>query len=132
MSDLKSVSVRQYGDRVLVIEDGRLLWDLPWQAALALSRGLQQKGKLAEEHANANSIIMDQALLIRAGIPFGLTNRPDMLREAVKEADTNRDLRRYLPGGIKSEAIVGTPTIIQLRPKPFGLLTAGNGENHHA
>lgn len=116
MSDLKQVNIRQYGDRVIVIEDGRLLWDLPWQKAQDLARGIFKVSKLAEEHANANPIINDQALLIRAGIPFGLTNRRDMLREAVKVADTDRDLRRYLPGGIKSEEIFGTPNIIQLPP----------------
>jgi hypothetical protein len=113
----ESISVRQEGDRVLLLKNGVLIADLPWQAAIDLSGALRRKGVDAESHAKAERIIGDQALLIRSGAPFGLTSNPAMVREAVKEAQSNRMLRRYLPGGIKSTAIVGQPTIIQHPPK---------------
>jgi hypothetical protein len=109
---IEAIAVRQEGERVLLIKDGRLIVDLPYQAALDLAKALRIKGKLAEELSEANGIIRDQALLIRIGAKLGLTRRRDIMKEAIKEAEHDRDLRRYLPGGIKSTAIVGTPTVI--------------------
>lgn len=113
----RAVNVRCEGDRVVVIENGAAVFDLPWDAALALARAIHVKAKEAEEEAKALSIIADQALLTRLGAPIGLTSRPDMLREAAKEAAWNSDLRRYVPparaGGIASQSIVGRPTIIK-------------------
>lgn len=109
------IAVRREGERVLLIHDGRLVDELPPQAALELARGLTVQARLVEEQAQARRIVLDQALLMRTGAPFGITNRPDILREAVKESWLNRTLRRYLPGGIKSRAVVGTPTITHVR-----------------
>jgi hypothetical protein len=114
---MQSISIRQEGDRVLLLKNGVLIADMPYQTALELSRALHVKGKDAEAHAKAEQIIGDQALLIRSGAPFGLTRHPAMLHEAIKEAQSNRALRRYLPSGIRSLAIVGSPTIIQHPPK---------------
>ena len=116
--DRHELAVRREGERVLLIQDGRLMSDLPPQAALELARGLTVQARLAEEQAQAGRIVFDQALLMRTGAPFGLTNRPDILREAVKESWLNRTLRRYLPGGIKSHAVVGTPAIRHVRRTP--------------
>jgi len=111
------MSVRQEGDRVLVFKNGVLIADMPWQAADQLWKAIRAKTKAAEEHASAEQIIADQSLLIRAGAPFGLTNHPLILSEATKEAAWNRDLRRHLPGGIKSTEILGLPRIIQHKPR---------------
>jgi hypothetical protein len=107
---IRSVRVRREGARVLVIEDGQAILDLPWQAADDLARALTVQARRAEEEARAEQIVGDQALLIRAGAPFGLTNRPDLLAEAAKEAAWNSRLRRYLPG-VPSGEQWGTPTI---------------------
>lgn len=113
----EAISIRQEGERVLLIKDGRLILDLPWQAALEVARAIHQKAKLAEQLACADKLIIDQAILLRAGAPFGLSSHPLILRESVREALTNRQLRRYLPGGVKSKEIVGQPAIIQHQPK---------------
>ncbi len=113
---LKSVSIRQEGERVLLIKDGRLILDMPWQAALQVARAIHQKAKLAEQLASVDRLIIDQAILIRAGAPFGLTSHRAILQESVKEALSNRQLRRHLLGGIRSQAIVGQPTIFQHQP----------------
>lgn len=117
---MESLSIRQEGDRVLLIKDGRLICDMPWHAALQVADYIKSKAKLAEEYAHKEKIIDDQALLIRAGMPFGLTNHPVMLKEAVKEAFTNRFLRRALPFGVKSTSVVGTPTVKLGKPKNGG------------
>lgn len=119
--EMREVTVRQEGDRVLLFNNGTLLFSLPWQAALELSKAMRVQGKRAEEEANASRIVYDQAILTRVGFPVGLSNRPDILAEAAKEAAWNRDLRRYIKGdramGIANQTIFGTPTISVARPK---------------
>lgn len=115
----KSVTVRHEGPRVLVIEDGRVILDMPWEGALAVAKALHIKAKQAEEDANAEKIVGDQAILTRLGIPVGLTNRPDLLKLATNEAAWNSELRRYIPlrraKGIASQEIFGTPVIRNVR-----------------
>lgn len=118
--ELKEVTVRQEGERVLLLHNGALLFSLPWQAALDLARALHAQGKRAEEEANAVRIIYDQAILTRVGFPIGLSNRRDILAEAAKEAAWNHDLRRYIRGdraiGIANQTVFGTPTITAHTP----------------
>jgi hypothetical protein len=113
----QTVQIRQDGAKVLIIKNGVLIFELPWEAALALADGIRAKGKLAEEYAKANQIISDQAILMRAGAPFALTNNPDILSEARKTAETDRNLRRYIPASIPSGERFGVPTVILGPPK---------------
>jgi hypothetical protein len=110
-----AITIRREGNRVLFIVDGRVVFDAPYQAALQIASVIHAKAKEAEEEANAHLIIADQALLTRLGIPFGLTNRKDMLRAAANEAAWNSNLRRYIPPsrakGVASQEVFGTPTI---------------------
>lgn len=107
---------RAEGSQVLWLLNGRLIASMPWDTAAQAWKALRQVTKKAEEEAKATTIIADQALLYRAGATLGLTNRRDIQAEAVKESAWNRALRRYLPGGVKSRAIVGTPRIQQFPP----------------
>ena len=120
-AQFSQVAVRDEGNRVLVIRDGKAILDLPWDAALALSKALRVKALQAEETDKAESIVFDQAILTRLGVPFGLTNNATILKEATKEAAWNSDLRRYIrgkrAGGLESQAVVGTPNIIRMSPK---------------
>jgi hypothetical protein len=77
-----------------------------------LGRALQAKARDAEEIAKASDIAFDQAILIRAGVPFGFSSDQKIQDEAAKEAAWNTDLRRYMPGGIKSEEQFGRPAVI--------------------
>jgi hypothetical protein len=113
----RAVQIRAEGTRVLVVSDGRAILDLPWQAALSIARGLVAVARKAEEIAKAEQIVMDQAILTRAGAPFGLSNNPDIKKEAGKEAAWNTDLRRSMPGGVKSQEVFGTPTLKKEPPK---------------
>jgi hypothetical protein len=114
---LKSLTIRREGSKVLLLSNGILIAEMPWQAADDLARALRAKARKAEEEEKALQIIADNAILLRAGFPLGLTNRPDLIAETIKEAVTNRDLRRYMPGGVKSEEVFGVPGIIQHPPK---------------
>ena len=120
-AQFSQVAVRDEGNRVLVIQNGKAILDLPWDAALALAKALRIKALQAEETDKAESIVFDQAILTRLGVPFGLTNNPVILKEATKEAAWNSDLRRYIrgkrAGGLESQAVVGTPNIIRMNPK---------------
>lgn len=117
----RQVDVRREGARVALLVDGREVLAGDWRQFAELIKALQIQTKLAEEHANRDGIIADQAILTRLGAPLGLTRNPAMLREAAKEAAWNTQLRRYIPlkraGGIKSQAVFGTPGVI-LGPAP--------------
>ena len=96
-------------EKVLLLLNGRLIAELPWEAAVTIGRGLIQKGHEAEEYAKHQLVIADQALLFKVGAPFGLTNNRDIIHEAIKES-----------GGIRSEVVFGTPTVIRHHPRNGG------------
>jgi len=111
----RQVDVRREGTRVALIVDGREVLAGEYTQFLELIKALYTQAKLAEEEANAQKIIYDQAILTRLGLPLGLSNHPVILSEAMKEAAWNSNLRRYIEpqraGGIASQAVFGTPTI---------------------
>jgi len=114
---LVEVKIDKDKGRVIILEEGKVVLDVPWNMALSIGRSLIKQAKIVEEHENANQIIKDQALLQRVGFPIGLTNNPAIQKESMKEAVNSRELRRALPGGIKSQSAVGTPTVIKKPPK---------------
>lgn len=105
------VKVRDEGERVMVVVDDRGFMDLNWRQAKELSEALRVKALAAEEYAMRERIIQDGAILARAGAPFTLSNRPEIIEEVKKEAAWSRALRRFMPGGVKAKALFGTPTI---------------------
>lgn len=108
---IKEAVVRQEGTRVLVMVDGRVVLDLPWQAADQLAKAVRAKARQAEELAKAEDIVMDAAVLLRSGAPFGISSHPKILDEAKKEAAFNTTLRRAMPGGIRSTTQYGLPAV---------------------
>lgn len=117
---IKQAVIGRDGINVVVSMDGRKAIDAPWDAILQIARAMIIKAREIEEQVKALDIIDDQAFLIRSGAPFGLTNRPDLIAEAKKEAAHNTKLRKQIPfvsDSIRSKGVVGTPTIIQHKPK---------------
>ena len=102
----KTAVIRAEGANVVVIVNGTTILDLPWDAAIALARGMISKAKTAEVNAKALEIVSDQALLIRAGMPFNLTLRPDLIKLAGNMAAWDSDLRRYMPNRIDQRGTV--------------------------
>lgn len=109
--------VRDEGKTVVLILDGRAT-EMPPQIARQLARALHAKAGRCEEVIEAERIAFDQAILMRAGATIGLTNRPEILRDAITAAGHDRRIRRYMPGGIRAKAVFGTPTITVHPPKP--------------
>lgn len=92
--------------------DGRtVVLQLEPEPAKVIGGLLYRGGLKAEEYTQAMRIAADSGLLMRVGAPFTLTNNPRILDEAKKICEHDRTLRRALPG-IKSEAVVGTPSVI--------------------
>lgn len=114
---MQSFDIRQDGDRVLLIKEGRLIANMPYSAAKELARALIIQSARAETEAKALQVAADHAILLRTGAPFGLTNRPDIRDEAAKIALYDKDLRRFIPGGVKSKEHVAVPSVILGAPK---------------
>lgn len=119
MEKVAAVRVRR-DDGNIIVEDaarGAIVLSAPLSAAMAIGEALISKARELETVEQADSIIFDQAILQRMGAGFGLAHRPDMQREAMKEAHWNSQLRRYLPGGVRSQEIVPAPQVIKHSPR---------------
>ncbi|MBN1691309.1 MAG: hypothetical protein JW901_09820, partial [Dehalococcoidia bacterium] len=94
---------------------------MPWDAALEVARALTARAREVETDVKAGKIINDQALLVRLGIPLGLSNNPNIQKEAHHAAQFDDKLRKYITGsrvqGIPSDEMVGTPVLITHKPK---------------
>jgi len=112
---IKTATVRRDGERVLVIKDGVTLLDLPWDAARDLGKAMRLQSARAEQTAKVVQVIADQALLIRKGFPIALTPDPAVFKAAGNEAAHDRDLRRFVPGGVPSGVKFG---MARLRGRP--------------
>lgn len=117
VKNIQHVQISIDGDRVLLLKDGVLILDLNYEQAQAVAKAIKIQADKVEEIKNAGAIIKDQAILTRAGFLVGLSDHPDIKKEALKEAQHNRDLRRFIPnakfGNIKSREAFGTPSIIK-------------------
>ena len=104
------------GERMVTVQFGRDFVMLEKRVALDVVAALI-KGKLRiEELAEAERIARDSAILLRAGANFGLSNDPRILDAAKSAAAWDSELRRCMPGGVKSEEAFGTPALIQHPP----------------
>lgn len=113
-----SISVRAEGTEVLMIDNGSGKTGLRvhWSIAEMLAKALIAKAREAEEVEKADSVILDAAILFRSGAPFSLSRNPDIMHEAVKEAQHNTILRRHMQG-IKSAEMFGAPRLIKHMPR---------------
>lgn len=102
---------------MLLIVDGRAELEVPWDQAEVLGRALIAKAREAEEIAKADTIAFDHAILLRAGANLGLSNNPKIVEEAGKKAAWDSNLRRYMPGGVRSQENVGVPAVINKSPR---------------
>ena len=116
---IKAVRVGRDGPNVVVYDaqTGQTYFNMPWEAARDLGKAIRLQAARAEQTAKQPQVIADQALLIRKGIPLSLTPNPEVFAEAGKEAAHDRNLRRYLPGGVPSGVKFGMPRLFGRRPK---------------
>lgn len=80
--------------------------------AREFASALTAKAREVEEQERAASIALDAAILLRAGVPVGITSDPKIRDEAGKLAAWDSDLRRYMPGGVRSAEMLGRPSIL--------------------
>lgn len=113
MADLTKFVTRAEGGKVFVAFNDNTFFELSPDAAKQIARAMQHQAAIADEYANAERIALDSALLLRVGAPLTLSNNPVIQDLAAKEAAWNSELRRYIPGGVKAESMVGTPTVIK-------------------
>lgn len=107
----RGLTVLQHEGSVVLELDGKYLCDMPWQVALELAQAVVTVAKRAEEHSQAGRIITQDALLIRSGAPFSLTNNRELRAAAYHRAQWDRDLRRMPIRGVPSPREVGVPRI---------------------
>jgi len=117
---ITEISIRIDSKNIVLIPKGGTAIEMPWDAALILGKAIIHQAHKAEEIAKAEKVIGDGAFLIRSGAPFGISDNPDILKEATKEAQYNDELRKMMPSGVKSTTIFGAPTIIQHKPRRNG------------
>lgn len=111
-----NLKIRHENGKVLFVIDGKG-YRIPWEYADVLSRGFTMAARKAEEYCRANAIIMDNALMQRAGLPIGLSDHPVIKQESIKEALHNRRLRtsgaKAGIESIKSRGVVGSPSLLK-------------------
>lgn len=87
--------------------------------AMQIAAALHYAGAVAEEFdvQRAQQVALDNALLLRLGVPVGLSDNPKILAESGKEAAWNTELRRAIPMGVKATTVVGTPSLTRHNPR---------------
>ncbi|NIB43802.1 hypothetical protein HBA55_29640 [Pseudomaricurvus alkylphenolicus] len=111
----ETIRLLRHNDQIVFLVNGQLTTSFGPEVAKVVARELVSLARQIENDANPERQIMDQAILMRAGINIGLNSNPKLLSEAHKEAQWNRDLRLAMKGapGIPSNEVVGTPTVIR-------------------
>jgi hypothetical protein len=109
-----AVRVRREANDILIEEVGRahrLVFIAPLAAAHTVGEALIAQARLLEEQEKAEQVVFDQAILNRIGKRLGLLTDRRLAERAMHEAHWNSRLRRYLPGGVRSQEVVGKPTL---------------------
>ena len=101
-------------DQDILVEDarsGNALFILPIEAAHRVGEAMISKARDIESEDISDELAFDQGILLRKGVPLGLTSNPRIQDEAAKIAAWDGRLRRYIRGGVRRLNHVGTPGI---------------------
>lgn len=107
---MAQIRILPHGTDVVLLHDGKAII-MPWQAAREVAQAIIVAARGAEEEAKKDGIADDYAFALRVGLPVGLSDRHDIQQEALQRAMYDPSLRRYLPGGVESSAMVGAPLV---------------------
>lgn len=102
---IAQITVRWEGERVIVIRNGQLVHDVHYQAALEIAQAMIAQARKAEEWAKKDQIVIDQAIITRAGLTLPVATHPKIRAEAMKESRWNGMLRRFMPRARPAEKI---------------------------
>lgn len=102
-------------DTLIFLKNGEALDSMTPEAMLALAGAMVVQARKAMEArpAVAEQLAFDSAVLLRGGVPLGLSDDPRIQDMARKEAVSNRELRRAMPGGVQSTVQFGAPSLTQ-------------------
>lgn len=101
--------------RTLILLNGEVVGSIPWQGCDEIAKSFVMAARTGEQYAKAAEIAQADALLIRTGAPFALSNDPKIREEAYKEAQWG-NARKGMPLlGVPSPKAVGTPSVIKTR-----------------
>jgi hypothetical protein len=107
-----NLDIKDDGKLIHLFLDGKFICTLPPAIAREIAHWLIKKAGRIEQLQNIAQTVIDQAILERANTGVGLVADPKILDEAHKEAQWNKDLRRYMPlNGIEPKSIVGLPNL---------------------
>lgn len=105
---MTAVRIRRFGDQIIFEDQTKgHFTQMPYAAAIEIGKALIAKGKEAEEEANAEGLIHDQALVLQTPVGGILSSHPVINKEAWRHAERNK-----LPGGIEPTSVVGAPAVI--------------------
>jgi hypothetical protein len=98
----------------LMVFQGRVVASIPWQACLEVGASFTVAARKGEELAKAPDIIAQDALLVRTGAPFALTDNPRIRDASYNDAQWDPHVRRAMPlRAVPSPRQCGTPTLIK-------------------
>lgn len=107
-----TISLRREGEEIIIITAaGQTFLIAPLAVAAEIGYALIAQARKLEEMDSFERLAMDQAILQRSGMPFGLTRNPKIQQEAGKLAAWDSNLRRYIKGNRLSQRQVGTPRV---------------------
>jgi len=112
---IESVDIKRDGSNVVMVTgSGKVAFNTHWKHAERIARAILEQCRRIEQHEEMPRTIADQALLTRLGAGFGLLPQgvsPAVEAEVAREAQHNSDLRKYLPGRVKSQELVYAPSV---------------------
>lgn len=100
------ISVQAVGPAVLVELRGQRWFEYNYRFANTVIKAIANRLLVLDELNQALRLIEDEALLLRTGLPIGLTKNKKIKREAWKRAE---DIR--IPNGVEPTTVFYPPTI---------------------
>jgi len=105
------IEIFRTGLEFVFVLRGREWIRCPWTAALKIAMAVKEQGCKLEEVALHERSIEDSAMLMRTGLPVGLTHNKKIIKEAWKAAE---DVE--FPGMIEPTFVCYPPTILMSPP----------------
>lgn len=116
----RSLSVLPAPDqgKVLLLVDGKLVAELPWQLADKVGNLLKGAARVVENAENPIELIKSQTELIKMGIPVAMSHDPRILKEANHELRNDRDFCNQNSGiSVPYKGVVSSPLVEGKPPK---------------
>lgn len=104
------VDIGHEGPEVYLVCMGKRM-NMPPRVAREMAAWLTHNAGLAEEVAERERIVLDEAIMLRTGGRIGLIHDDFLKNEATKEASWNSNLRRYVRTSKQRRPKLGKPAV---------------------